>query len=134
MANTNVTGYMIPIGPKLLIITDHAGPKSYGNIGTNSGTGDVVQASDFGIGGFDSVTGAWGAFIEGYSNSGNFIVKVFTSSSGTTPALGATNGLAQTKAVLQWFTTSAAFGAISTEVSNTTDLSAEVVRLQIIGE
>lgn len=128
-ANTPLPGYPQPVGAKWEIVFDHKGPSSYPNIGTNSGAGDVINATDLGFGGFEGVTGAWGAWIEGYSNSGNYLVKIFTSSATTTPALSAGAGQAYPKAVLQWFATSAAFGAISTEVANTTDLSAESVRL-----
>ena len=128
--NTPLLGYPTKMGNKIREIFDHTGPKSYSNIGTNSGTGDVINASDFGVGGFEEFISSFGGWLEGYSNTGNFIVKIFTSSSGTTPSQSAlANGAALSKVVMQWFTTSTAFGAISTEVTNTTDLSGESVRL-----
>lgn len=132
MANTPLAGYPTRISNKLFEICDHTGPKSYGNIGTSSGTGDLVKSSDFAWGAFEAVTvePVGGGF---YSNSGNFIVKLFYNSSGTTPAALFPAGGAFQQFVLQWFTTSAAFGTISTEVTNTTDLSAETVRIKLWG-
>lgn len=128
-SNTPVAGYPTDIGNKHLEIFDHKGPSSYGNIGTNSGTGDVINASDLGWGGFDRFSVAFGA----YSESGNYIIKVFTTSATTVPAVSPPLGGAFPKVVLQWFTTSAAFGAISTEVTNTTDLSGETIRIEAFG-
>lgn len=130
MANVPVSGYPTPIGSKTRMTFDHTGPASYSNIGTNSGTGDVINASDLGFGGFDSLAPAFGGFVEAYSQSGNFIVKMFTGSTGTTPSQSIPSGGAFPKVVLQWFTTAAAFGAISTEVANTTSLVAESFRLE----
>lgn len=132
MANTPVQGYPQSIGTKTRMVWDHTGPASYGNIGTSSGTGDVINASDLGFGGFDVVAMAFGGWTEAYSQSGNFIVKMFTSSTGTTPSVSLPSGNAFPKIVLQWFTVSAAFGAISTEVTNTTSLAAESVRFDAI--
>jgi hypothetical protein len=138
MANIPVQGYPTSIGSKQMMMFDHTGPKSYGNIGTSSGTGDVINATDLGLGGFDSFEMAFGGFTEGYSASGNFIVKVFSSTSATTPAINIpiggsfAAGSAFKGVVLQWFTTSAPFGAISSEVTNATDLSAEQIRLKTI--
>ncbi len=123
-------GYETVFGNKKFMIMDHYGPKSYSNIGTSSGTGDVILASDIGWGGFDKSSPLFNA----YSFSGTYIVKAFTSSATTVPALSQGAGASYSKFILQWFTTSAAFGAISTEVTNTTDLSAEIVRLELIGE
>lgn len=128
-SNKPLPGYPTDLGNKHFEILDHYGPASYANIGTSSGAGDVLKASALGWGGFDLVTAAF----KGYSQSGNYIVLLFTTSSTTTPALTPPVGGAFTQVVLQWFTTSAAFGAISTEVTNTTDLSAEIVRLEAWG-
>ncbi len=128
-SNKPLPGYPVDVSNKHLSIFDHYGPASYANIGTNSGVGDVVKASALGWGGFDTVN----PHFAGYSQSGNYIVKVFTTSATTVPALTPSPGGAFPQFVLQWFTTSAAFGAISTEVTNTTDLSAEIVRLWTMG-
>ena len=128
MANANqpLLGYPTDISNKHLSIFDHTGPSSYANIGTSSGAGDVIPASALGWGGFDKLSPLYG----GYTLSGTYFVKVFTGHTTTTPTI--TQGV-QTTRTLQWFTTSAAFGALSTEVTNTTDLSAEIVRLEAIG-
>jgi len=129
MANYPLPGYPTQFGNKIYEVFDHKGPKSYANIGTNGGAGDTINAIDLQVGGFDLLQTHFGA----YSESGNYIVKVFTGHTTTTPTLAPGLGAAFNKATLQWFTTSAAFGAISTEVTNTTDLSAEVVRLSFLG-
>lgn len=131
MANTIVMGYETPIGNKYLITCDHYGPKSYSNIGTSSGTGDVVLAADFAKGGFDfiDVQSMGGA---NYTQSGNYILKRFTTTVTTTASVSYPPGSAFPKFFFQWFTTSSAFGAISTEVTNGTDLSAENIRIQLV--
>lgn len=129
MANTPLSGYPNSIGSRTRLIFDHTGPTSYGNIGTSSGSGDIINATDLGFGAYETIGMAFGAFCEGYSQSGNFVVKMFTSSTGTTPSMSFGAGIAIPKIVLQWFTTASAFGAISTEVANTTNLSAETLRL-----
>ncbi len=128
--NTPLLGYPTDIANKHLETWYHSGPASYKNIGTNGGTntngGDIIKATDLGWGGFDVMFSLFGA----YTLSGTYIVKIFTGNTTTTPTV--TKGK-QSQRVLQWFTTSAAFGTISTEVTNTTDLSAEVVQLVAIG-
>ncbi len=125
-SNAPLLGYPTDISNKHFNIFDHTGPKSYANIGTSSGAGDVINASDIGWGGFDELN-AVSAATGSYSMSGTYIVKIFTGHTTTTPTF--TQGI-QNVRTLQWFTTSAAFGAIST---NGTDLSAEIVRLDAIG-
>jgi hypothetical protein len=127
MANTPVQGYPQPMGSKIRMVFDHTGPKSYGNIGTSSGTGDVINATDLGFGGFDGCDTTMG--VGNYSASGNYIVIIGVSAASTTQTVAPAPGLATPKLVLRWMTTSAAFGAISTEVTNATDLSAETFRL-----
>lgn len=125
--NAPLLGYPTDIANKHLNIFDHKGPTSYANIGTSSGAGDVINASDIGWGGFDKLTVVAAS---GYSMSGTYFIKIFTGHTTTTPTF--TQGV-QNVRTLQWFTTSAAFGTVSTEVTNTTDLSAEIVRLEAIG-
>jgi hypothetical protein len=130
--NTPLFGYpCATAGGKIKQLFDHSGPASYGNIGTSSGTGDVINASDLSMGGFDMVNDVAFGY---YTFSGTYFVKVFTSSSGTTPAVSPATGSAFSKFILQWFTTSAPFGAVSTEVTNATNLSAETVRIELVGE
>jgi hypothetical protein len=129
MADTPLKGYPTEVGNKIRMIWDHTGPASYSNIGTSSGTGDVINVSQFAYGGFETVEGAFGLFTEGYTQSGNFLVKAFTGSSGTTPSVSLPTGDAFPKIVLQWFTTGSAFGSIGSEVANGTNLAAELIRL-----
>jgi|ERR1700733_1059148 len=127
--NTPLFGYPQPWGSKYQMIFDHIGPTSYGNIGTSSGTGDIIKASDLGFGGIEQVGAAFGGFCEFYTASGNYLVKMFTASSATTPSVSLPAGSAVAQIVLQWFTTAAPFGAISTEVANAANLSAETLRM-----
>jgi hypothetical protein len=129
--NTPVFGYPQPWGSKYQMMWDHTGPASYNNIGTTGGAnaGDIIRASDLGFGGIDQVSGAFGGFTEFYTASGNYLVKMFTGNTTTTPTVVYPVGSAFSQIVLQWFTTAAPFGAISTEVTNATNLSAETLRL-----
>ena len=117
--NVVIAGYPQPWGTKYRQMVDRYGPASYANVGTSAGKGDVMNAADYGFGGFDEVEGKFGS----YSASGNYIAVV-TIPGANTNALGS----AQQSASIQYFTTSAAFGAKSTEVTNGTNLSAEVFR------
>ena len=119
-----VAGYPQPWGTKYRQLIDLYGPSSYSNVASSSGTGQVVNASDVGMGGFDDA----GASFSGYSASGNYIVGI-TIPGANKNALGGP----QASVSVQWFTTSTAFGAKSTEVTNATSLAAEVVRLAFVG-
>ena len=136
MANYNVLGYETSIGNKYLLIFDHVGPKSYLNIGTSSHAGDIINASDFAKGGFDWVnliSFGGGQLI--FTQSGNYVIKMWTATSTTNTSVSYPIGSANVggepfpKVVLQWFTTGSAFGTISTEVADTTDLSGESIRM-----
>jgi len=121
MANVFVQGYPTPSGSKILCIFDHSGPTSYSNIGSSSGTGDVVNASDLGLGGFDSVNGSFSA----YDFTNTYNVKMLWAPA-SSPAAPASDG-AVGSFVLQWFVISTGL-----EVANTTNLSAKTVRLHVI--
>ena len=120
-SNTNVAGYPTSIGSKQLFIFDHYGPTSYVQYTTTGPAGDIINASDLGFGGFDVVNSSWG----GYSNSGNYIITIQQCLANDSPAGGAAKRFA-----VQWFTTTGAFGAKSTEATAATNLSAEYVRLR----
>lgn len=124
MANTNniVYGYPQPIGAKIKIAIDHYGPASYVQYVAATGVGDVINASDLGVGGFENAAPAWA----GYSNSGNYIVTCKLNT-----ATQEQPGSAVAKFTVQWYTTSAAFTTISTEANAATNLSAEYVRIFI---
>lgn len=121
MANKILPGYEMPLGDKLLVIFDHVGPKSYLNVSTASHAGDVVKASDLNRGGFDSISTQ-----VVISTSGNYAVRVYSSKGG--------GGNAVPSVQLRWFSYPAASttGALGAEVADTTDLSAETVRLAAI--
>jgi len=130
MANTIVLGYPQPQDGKIRVVFDHYGPLSYANIGGSSGAGDVINATDLAMGGFDVVGVGFGAYIEGYTVSGNYVVKMFSVATAGTPSDNYPPGSAFKSFILQWFTvTSTPFSAISTEVANATNLSAEYLRL-----
>jgi hypothetical protein len=54
-ANTPLPGYPQPVGTKYRHIFDHTGPSSYTQFATPSTGGDVINASDLGMGGFDAM-------------------------------------------------------------------------------
>lgn len=121
MANQINDGYDMPLGAKKLVVADHGGPASYANVSTSAGAGDVVNASDFGEGGFDAVLTE-----VAIAASGNFAVRAYKAK--------ALNGDAISSFVLRWFSYPAVgtTGALGAEVANTTNLSAESVRLALI--
>lgn len=121
MANKILAGYEMSLGDKLLVIFDHAGPKSYLNVSTSSHAGDVVNASDLNRGGFDEILSEVVIAV-----SGNYAVRVYK------PLAGGGNAIP--KIQLRWFSYPAASttGALGAEVADTTDLSAESVRLSAI--
>ena len=132
MSNIPVQGYPMPIGgSKTKMIFDHYGPKSYVQYNASTGAGDVINASDLGFGGIDANHILW----TGYSDDGNYLVQLMLTKADDWPT-GSTSsgagGSAGTRLTAQWFTTSAAFGAKSTEANAATDLSARFVRCDFI--
>jgi hypothetical protein len=118
--NQPLPGYPQPWGDKIVETFDHYGPTSYVQYG--SAVGDIINASDLSFGGIEFIGHAgWNS----YSNSGNYIVQVMPAKANDIPAAGPA-----TRVTIQWFTTSAAFGAKSTEVTAATNLNSEYVRLQ----
>ena|ERR1700676_2342808 len=134
MANYAVLGYPQPLGAKIQDRKDHSGPASYVQYapGTTP-AGDIVNASDIGMGGFDS----FGMDYTGYTLSGTYLViakpaKVNYFSPGSANVGGST----ASQFILQWFTTTGGAGTFtpaSTEVTATTNLSAETVRFNVTG-
>lgn len=119
MANRILPGYMNQVGAKLEVIVDHDGPASYANGGTPSTSGEVINASDFGLGGFELVQ------CDHLSQDGlNDVFAQLVNQS----APGDTIGNAVPTARLRWFVTST--GA---EVANAVNLSTKSIRLQIRG-
>lgn len=104
MANTILPGYETKFGNKNVIVVDHTGPSNY-----QQATEDVLNASDFGEGGFDVVIGSM-------DTTKTYFVEAIHSNTG-----GALSSLK-----LVWFVMA------GTEVTNGTDLSAKTVRLTLI--
>ena len=116
MANRILDGYSMPIGDKIEIIVDHDGPASY--VGGAAG-GETINASDFGLGGFELVQ------VDALSNDGLNSVYVTLNSQSTSNANKAN---AVTSATLRWFVV-----ATAAEVANGVALNTKSVRLQIRG-
>jgi hypothetical protein len=123
---TPVPGYPQPFGSKLKMLFDRTGPTSYANIGSSSGGGDVLHNTDLGIGGFETCSVQW----QGFSASGNYLVRVYTGTSTTSITNSAPfSGQAVQSVVLVWYTASTAFVAGTAEVANATNLSGESIRI-----
>jgi len=99
----------LAIGQREAFVFTGTGPKSYSNIGSSSGTGDVM-APPFGF--YIDATQAC------MTKSGTYYLIPFPSAVGTTRATWA----------FRWFVTST-----MAEVANTTDLSAESVQFLALG-
>ena len=117
MADTKLPDYPARLGDKQLIVVDHAGPASYttggetlGNL--NAQTGIALQ----GLSAIDEVVGSGTLSV-----SGNY--WVVAQPTGTGPR--------QTWKLV-WFTATASVPSF-TQVTSTTNLSAETVRLGYIG-
>ena len=124
-----LAGYPAPndVG-KIDFIVDIDGPASYLKGASFALSGQQINASDFGLGGFEDVGS------DMMSSDGVNVVEVVL---GATTA-GATNlnpapgpgfsGIVPTTAVLHWFTDATR----GTEVTNGTNLSTKYVRLRIV--
>jgi hypothetical protein len=56
MANRILAGYVAPNDSnKYEMLVDHDGPASYVNTGTFNTSGEQINASDFGLGGFEDI-------------------------------------------------------------------------------
>jgi len=83
MANTILPGYIMPLGDKYLICFDHTGPSSYAQFSSPTTGGDKINASDIGMGGFDTMqpvvdtTGLVIAYpVFNYGGNGNAVPSV----------------------------------------------------------
>ena len=87
LGNTILPGYEMPMGNKILINFDHAGPASYVQFATPATGGDVIRASDINKGGFDNVdttvdtTGQIACYaihnLGGYGNAVTSVILVY---------------------------------------------------------
>lgn len=57
LGNKPVSGYPQPFGDKIAQTFDHTGPASYTQFSTPTTGGDVLNASDIGVGGIDTMRG-----------------------------------------------------------------------------
>lgn len=130
MANRSLPGYPQQVGAKIELVIDHDGPASYNNTSTFATSGEQINASDFGLGGFEYVEA------DGLSSDGVNAVQVLLGATvaGATnlqpaPANAQSPAPAVQTAVLHWFTTPSS----ATESSNGTNLSTKFIRLRIRG-
>ena len=111
MQPTIIRGYDggIAVGQREAFVLTGSGPTSYSNIGSSSGTGDVITAP-FGV--------YIDAVVPVLTKSGTYYLIPFPSAVNTTRATWA----------FRWFVTST-----MAEVANTTNLSAESVQFLAFG-
>jgi hypothetical protein len=124
-----LAGYPAPndVG-KIDFIVDIDGPVSYVNTGVFATSGQQINASDFGLGGFEDIGS------DMMSSDGVNVIEVVLGATlaGATnlqPAPGAGfSGIVPVTAVLHWFTDATR----GTQVTNGTNLSGKYVRLRIV--
>jgi hypothetical protein len=113
-------------------VGDVDGLASYNNTGTFGTSGQQINASDFGFGGFENV--ATDALSSDTVNE--VIVCLGATIAGATnlqPAPGAGQpGVVPTTAVLHWYTSIRGVGTNPTEVANGTNLNTKSIRLHIL--
>lgn len=121
MGNIAVPGYTDVVGKHGLWIGDYTGPKAYAAYTAPSTGGDVIYARNLGLRSIDMVVPI------GYSVSGNYAVRA---------KLATGSGASVQSAILVWFAVTYSVGVeVLTEVSGSpvVDLSAEIVRLMVVG-
>jgi hypothetical protein len=111
MANTQLLGYETEWANKKVMCVDVVGPASYVNTGTFATSGQPINASDFGWGGFD--------FVMAMPSSDGLDIGYVASG---------TSGSSFTTFNLHWFVI-----ATGAEVTNTTNLSTKTIRLLLVG-
>jgi hypothetical protein len=114
MANRILPGYLAYVGDKIEITIDHDGPASYNNTGTFNTSGDIINASDLGLGGFEDVNS------DGVSSDGLNYAFVEYRNGGS--------GNAIPFVVVHWFVL-----ATNVEVANAQNLSTKSLRLRLRG-
>jgi hypothetical protein len=115
--NRVIPGYTQPVGAKYELIVDHDGPASYNNTGTFATSGEVLNASDFGFGGFETVDP------QGLSSDGlNYVWIQLPNQSTSADNIG--NAVPTCR--IHWYV-----AATNAEVANTVNLAGKSIRLQI---
>jgi len=111
------------------ILVDHDGPASYVNTGTFNTSGDQINASDFGIGGFEDIGS------DMLTSDGTSVCEIVPGATvagatnlATQPQAGQPGPLFQT-AVIHWYNSPTR----TTEYGNASVLSAKTIRLRIVG-
>src|SRR5678815_1368803 len=103
-------------GIKHILIVDHDGPASYNNTGVFTTSGETINASDFGYGGFE--------FIDEISLSSDSLNTVLIVLPGQSTS--GNFGDARPTAVIHWFVQST-----GVEVANAVNLSGKSIRLRL---
>jgi hypothetical protein len=118
-ANRVLPGYMNYMGSKYEIIVDHDGPASYNNTGTFATSGEVLNAIDFGLGGFEM------ADAQSLSSDGlNYCWILLTGQSTSADVAG--NAVPTIR--VYWYV-----AATNAQVANAANMSGKSIRLQIRG-
>jgi hypothetical protein len=112
LGNTILPGYVTVSGAKYYLSWDHTGPSSYTQIvtGANPTGGDVINAADLGIGGFEFVDAMM-------DTTGVYYAEVIP--------IGGGGGAVGTKVALVWFVASTQL-----QVGAGVNLSAISLRMQ----
>lgn len=119
--NVFCPGYAMPLSDKIDLVLDHPGPTSYANTAVFSTSGEVLNASDYGIGGIEMV-----AHMDLTGDGLYYVKAVFQDGAGNNLQSAATG--ASAKYVLHWYV-----AATNAEVANGTNLNSSFIRLNIRG-
>jgi len=127
MANRTLAGYPQPVGAKYEAYIDVDGLASYVNTGTFATSGQQINASDFGFGGFESVEELNDTSSDGVNGLVVVLGATVAGATNLQPAPAGPPGPVATTAVLHWYTAP----SNATEVSNGVNLSGKYVRLRL---
>lgn len=128
MARRPLAGYPSPNdSAKYELLIDIDGPASYNNTGTFNTSGQQINASDFGFGGFELLDAS------GLSSDGVNVVEIVLGATIAGTVVGAggpqgTSGPVARTAVLHWYTSPTR----GTEVTNATNLSTKFIRIRAL--
>lgn len=128
MANRILAGYVAPNDSnKYEMLVDHDGPASYVNTGTFNTSGEQINASDFGLGGFEDI-GSDMLSSDGVNVCEVVLGATIAGATNMQPAPAAGPGGVFQTAVIHWFT-----GVTrQTEVANAVNLAGKYIRLRIV--
>lgn len=126
MAIRVLAGYPQPIGEKYEIIVDIDGQTSYNNTGTFNTSGQQINASDLGFGGFESVETLADTSSDGINGVAVVLGATTAGATNMQPAPQSSPGPVVTSCVIHWYTGPSQ----ATEVANLTNLSTKYIRLR----